>query len=56
MAYLISCNLRDAREKSRVQGAICFGHASLWLNNWRETFKPITKRSVIAFDSHLKLL
>ena len=29
-----------------------------WLKNWRESFKPITKRSnrnhVITFDRHLK--
>ena len=29
-----------------------------WLKNWRESFKPITKRSnrnhVITFDIHLK--
>ena len=47
-----------AREKSRVHGAIGFGFASHWLKNWRESFKPITKRSncnhVITFDSHLK--
>ena len=50
------CNLLKAREKSRVHGAI--GFASYWLKNWRESFKPITKRSnrnhVITFDSHLK--
>ena len=43
-----------AREKSRVHGAIGFGFASHWLKNWRESFKPITKRSdrnhVITFD------
>ena len=54
----ITCNLLEAREKSRVQGAIGFGFASRWLKNWRESFKPITKRSnrnhVITFDSHLK--
>ena len=42
-----------AREKSRVQGAIGFSFA-----NWRESFKPITKRSnrnhVVTLDSHLK--
>ena len=42
--------------KSRVHGAIGFGFD--WLKNWRESFKPITKRSnrnhVITFDSHLK--
>ena len=54
----ITCNSLEAREKSRVQGAIGFGFASYWLKNWRESFKPITKRSngnlVITFDSHLK--
>ena len=52
----ITCNSLKAREKSRVHGAI--GFASHWLKNWRESFKPITKRSnrnhVITFDSHLK--
>ena len=54
----ITCNSLKAREKSRVRGAIGFGFASHWLKNWRESFKPITKRSnrnhVITFDSHLK--
>ena len=56
----ITCNSLEAREKSRVQGAIGFGFgfASHWLKNWRESFKPITKRSnrnlVVTFDSHLK--
>ena len=54
----ISCNSLEAREKSRVHGAIGFGFASHWLKNWRESFKPITRRSnrnhVITFDSHLK--
>ena len=54
----ITCNSLEAREKSRVQGGIGFGSASHWLRNWRESFKPITKRSnhkhVITFDSHLK--
>ena len=54
----ITCSSLKAREKSRVQGAIAFGFASHWLKNWRESFKPITKRSnrnhVITFDSHLK--
>ena len=54
----ITCNLLEAREKSRVHGVIGFGFASHWLKNWRESFKPITKRSnrnhVITFDSHLK--
>ena len=54
----ITCNKLKEREKSRVHGAIGFGFASHWLKNWRESFKPITKRSnrnhVITFDSHLK--
>ena len=54
----ITCNSLKARGKSRLRGAIGFGFTSHWLKNWRESFKPITKRSnrnhVIAFDSHLK--
>ena len=54
----ITCNSLEAREKSRVHGAIGFGFASHWLKNRRDSFKPITKRSnrnhVIIFDSHLK--
>ena len=54
----IICNSLEAREKSRVHGAIGFCFASHWLKNWQESFKPITKRSnrnhVITFDSHLK--
>ena len=54
----IACNSLEAREKSRVHGAIDFGFASHWLKNWRESFKPITKRSnlnhVITFDSHFE--
>ena len=54
----ITCNSLKAWQKSRVHGAIGFGFASLWLKNWRESLKPITKRSnrnhVITFDSHLK--
>ena len=54
----ITCNSLEAREKSRVHGATGFGFASHWLKNWRESFKPITKRSncnhVITFDSYLK--
>ena len=54
----ITCNSLEAREKSRVHGAIGFGFAFHWLKNWRESFKPITKRSnrnhVITFDTHLK--
>ena len=55
----IICNLLEAREKSRIHGAIGFGFgfgfASHWYKIWRESFKPITKRSnrnhVITFDS-----
>ena len=54
----ITYNSLEAREKSRGHGAIGFGFASHWLRNWRETFKPITKRSnrnhVITFDSHFE--
>ena len=54
----ITCNSLEAREKSRVGGANGFGFDSHWLKNWRESFKPITKRSnrnhAITFDSHLK--
>ena len=54
----IICNSLKAREKSRVHGAIVFGFASHWSKNWRESFKPIAKRSnrnhLITFDSHLK--
>ena len=54
----ITCNSLKAQEKSRVHGAIGLGFASHWLKNWRESFKPITKRSnrnhVITFDSNLK--
>ena len=53
------CNMLKAREKSRVQvDSIGLGFPSHWLINWREVFKPITKRGnfnhVITFDSHLK--
>ena len=54
----IICNSLQAREKSHVHGAIGFGFDSHWSKNWRESFKPITKRSnrnhIITFDSHLK--
>ena len=56
----ILCNSLQAREKSRVHGAIGFGFgfAPHWLKNCHESFKPITKRSnrdhAITFDSHLK--
>ena len=56
----VPSNHLEAREKSRVHGAIGFGFASHWLKNWRDSFKPMTKRSnrnhVITFDGHLKLL
>ena len=52
----ITCNSLEAREKSCVHGAI--GFDSHRLKNWRESFKPIIKRSyrnqVITFDSHLE--
>ena len=55
----ITCNSFEAREKSRVSGAIGFSFDSHWLKNWRESFKPITtersnRDQVINFDSHLK--
>ena len=54
----ITSNSLKVREESRVHGAIGFDFASYWLKNWRDSFKPITKRSnrnhVIIFDSHLK--
>ena len=53
----IACNSLEAREKSHVHSAIGNGFASHWSKNWRDSFKPITKRSnrshVITFDSHL---
>ena len=56
LAIVIICNLLKAREKSHVRGAIGFG--SHWLENWRESFKLITKHSncnhAITFDNHLK--
>ena len=52
----ITWNSLEAREKSRVHGAI--GFDSHWLKNWRESFEPITKHNnrnrVITFNSHLK--
>ena len=55
----ITCNSLKAREKSRVHGANSFDFASRWWKTWRESFRPITKRSnrnhVITFDSHLKI-
>ena len=53
-----TCNLLKVQEKSCLHSAIGFGFASHWLKNWRESIKPITKRSnlnhAITFDSHLK--
>ena len=40
----ITCNLLEAREKTRVHGAIGFGFAPHWLKNRRDFFKPISKR------------
>ena len=40
-----TCNSLEAREKSRVHGAIGFCFDSNWLKIWRESFRPITKRS-----------
>ena len=45
----ITCNSPEAREKSRVNGAIGFGFASHWLKKWRESFKPITKRNITYY-------
>ena len=49
----ITCNSLEAREKSRIHGAIDFGFTS-----HRLSFKPIIKCSnrnhLITFDSHLK--
>ena len=42
----ITCNSLEAREKSRVHGAIGFGFASHWLKKWRDSFEAITKRSM----------
>ena len=54
----ITCNSLLAQKKSRVHGTVCFAFVFHWLKNWRESFKPITKRSnrnhVITFDSQLK--
>ena len=52
----ITCNFLKVRKQSRKQDAIGFSFASLWLKNWREFLKRITKRGhhhrVITFDSH----
>ena len=41
----ITCNLREAQEKSRVHGKMGFCFDSHWLKKWRESLKAITKRS-----------
>ena len=42
----------------KIHAAIGFGVASDWSKNWRESFKPIPKRSnsnrVITIDGNLK--
>ena len=57
-SLIITCNLLKALEKSRVQGAICFGFVPHWLKNCRLIFKPITKLSNrnrgVASENHLK--
>ena len=54
----ITCSSLEARERSRVHGAIGFGFASHGLKNRCDSFKSITKRSnrnhVITLASHLK--
>ena len=51
----ITCNSLKEREKSRVHGAIGFGFASHWLNNWCKSITQHSNRNhVITFDSHLK--
>ena len=55
-----TCNSHEAREKSRVLGAIGigFGFASHWLKNWRDclsqSLSVAIAINVITFDSHLK--
>jgi len=51
----ITCNSLEAREKSRVHGAIGFVFASHWLKNWRDSFKPITKRNLTLILPYLEL-
>ena len=41
----ITCNSLEAREKSCVRSAIGLSFGSRLLKNWRESFKPIAKRS-----------
>ena len=50
----ITCSSLEAREISRVHGAIGFGFASHWLKNWRESTKRSNRNDGITFDSHLK--
>ena len=61
----ITTGAGSAMNQSQFQAITCnsleaigFGFDSHWLENWRESFKPITKLSnrnhVITFDSHLK--
>ena len=55
----ITCDLLQAREKSRVHGVMGFSFASHWLKNWRESFKSIIKRSnrnheVTSFENFSK--
>ena len=40
-----ACNSFKMREKSLVHGVIGLGFAFQWLENWRESFRPITNRS-----------
>ena len=50
----ITCNLLKAREKSCVQAAIGFGSLLIGWKTRTRFLKPITKLSVITFDSQLK--
>ncbi len=40
-----TCSQREARKNVRERVTIGFGFTPDWLRNWREIFKPITKRS-----------
>ena len=42
---VISCSWRKARENACERVTIAFGFTSDWMKKWRESFKPITKRS-----------
>ena len=48
----ITCKVLKAREKSRVQGAICF--ASHWLKNLKPIIERSNRNRVATYDSHLK--